>query len=119
MGETEEKEVKNHGDKEEEHSKAEKTEKKDKKKDKHEDDKNGGGEEGDDQEKKSKKKDKKTKKEKNPEDKNDPEKLKMKLTKIEDKIQAMVLKKDEIVKLIHEAEQGKATTAVDAPPPTN
>lgn len=125
MGETEEK-VKNHGDiKEEEHNKAEKTEKKEKKdkdkKDKHEDDKNGGGEEGEDQEKKSKKKDKKTKKEKNPEDKKDPEKLKMKLRKIEDKIQAMVLKKDEIVKLIHESEQAKpSTTAVDAPvPPTN
>lgn len=122
MGETEEK-VKNHGDiKEEEQNKAEKTEKKEKKdkdkKDKHEDDKNGGGE---DQEKKSKKKDKKTKKEKNPEDKKDPEKLKMKLKKIEDKIQAMVLKKDEIVKLIHESEQAKpSTTAVDAPvPPTN
>lgn len=125
MGETEEK-VKNHGDiKEEEHNKAEKTEKKEKrdkdKKDKHEDDKNGGGEEGEDQEKKSKKKDKKTKKEKNPEDKKDPEKLKMKLKKIEDKIQAMVLKKDEIVKLIHESEQAKpSTTAVEAPvPPTN
>lgn len=125
MGETEEKVVKNHGDKEEEHNKAEKTEKKEKKKDKdkkdkHEDDKNGGGEEGEDQEKKSKKKDKKAKKEKNPEDKKDPEKLKMKLKKIEDKIQAMVLKKDEILKLIHDAEQAKGSAApVDAPPPTN
>ncbi|XP_010459278.1 PREDICTED: nucleolar protein 58-like [Camelina sativa] len=121
MGETEEK-VKNDGDnKEEEHSKVEKTEKKDKdKKDKHEDDKDGGGEEGEDQEKKSKKKDKKAKKEKNPEDKKDPQKLKTKLQKIEDKIQAMVLKKDEILKLIHEAEQAKpSTAAVDAPPPSN
>ncbi|CAG7871417.1 unnamed protein product [Brassica rapa] len=126
MGETEEKEVKkNHGDKEEEHNKAEKADKKEKKKDKdkkdkNEDDKKGGGEEGEDQEKKSKKKDKKTKKEKNPEDKKDPEKLKMKLQKIEEKIQAMVLKKDEIVKLIHDAEQAKASAvATDAPPPTN
>ncbi|XP_010444127.1 PREDICTED: nucleolar protein 58-like [Camelina sativa] len=124
MGETEEK-VKNHGDnKEEEHNKVEKTEKKEKKdkdkKDKHEDDKNGGGEEGEDQEKKSKKKDKKAKKEKNPEDKKDPQKLKTKLQKIEDKIQAMVFKKDEILKLIHEAEQAKpSTAAVDAPPATN
>ncbi|CAN7023515.1 hypothetical protein IGI04_023855 [Brassica rapa subsp. trilocularis] len=129
MGETEEKEVKkNHGDKEDEHNKAEKADKADKKekkkdkdkKDKNEDDKKGGGEEGEDQEKKSKKKDKKTKKEKNPEDKKDPEKLKMKLQKIEEKIQAMVLKKDEIVKLIHDAEQAKASAvATDAPPPTN
>nr|XP_043614380.1 protein PXR1 [Erigeron canadensis] len=58
---------------------------------------------------KKKKKDKKEKKEKNPEDKNDPTKLKAKLEKIDSKIQALNVRREEILKLI-EAAQANAST---------
>ncbi|KAI3766808.1 hypothetical protein L2E82_16882 [Cichorium intybus] len=73
------------------------------------------GEEEKDKKKKEKKeknekKEKKEKKEKNPEDKNDPGKLKAKLDKIGSKIQALNEKREEILKLLEEAE-------AKAPPP--
>lgn len=70
----------------------------------------GGKEErGEEKTKDKKKKDKeskdgKEKKKKNPEDKNDPTKLKQKLEKLETKMQALAIKRDEVLKLIHEAE---------------
>ncbi|XP_008437610.1 protein PXR1 [Cucumis melo] len=75
--------------------KVEKKEKKDK-------EKHG---EGEDEEKKKKKK------EKNPADKKDPTKLRQKLEKLEAKMQALAVKKEEILKLLHEAEQ-------NPPPPS-
>ena len=92
---------------------VEKKEKKEEKKEKH------VNEDGKEQKKKDKKdkegKDKedkegggggKEKKKKNPEDKNDPAKLRQKLEKIDTKMQALVAKKEEILKLINEADQG-------------
>lgn len=61
----------------------------------------GQGEKGKD---KKKKKEKKETKEKNPEDNNDPTKLKVKLEKIDSKIQALNVKREEILKLIQEAQ---------------
>ncbi|KAF9604235.1 hypothetical protein IFM89_004941 [Coptis chinensis] len=87
--------VDNHAKKEEETSKEKK-----KKKDKvveGEEDKEGGG--------------KKEKKKKNPEDKNDPGKLKLKLEKLDAKMQALAIKKDEILNLIKEAEKNVTSGA--------
>lgn len=53
---------------------------------------------------KSKDKKKKDKKEKNPADKNDPAKLKAKLEKIDSKIQALNVKREELVKQIEQAQ---------------
>ncbi|KAF4403221.1 hypothetical protein G4B88_027992, partial [Cannabis sativa] len=94
---------KEHIEKEEKHEKVleekkEKHEKVEEKKEKHE--------EGEDK----KKKDKKEKKKKNPEDNKDGAKLKQKLEKIETKIQALVAKKEEILKLIKEADQVAPST---------
>ncbi|KAL5077793.1 hypothetical protein RYX36_016777 [Vicia faba] len=50
------------------------------------------------------KKEKKEKKKKNPEDKKDPTMLKQKLEKLDAKIQVMVAKREEILKLLKEAE---------------
>ncbi|CAH1424779.1 unnamed protein product [Lactuca virosa] len=64
--------------------------------------------------KKKEKKDKKEKKEKNPEDKNDPAKLKAKLDKIGSKIQALNVKREEILKLLEEAEAKATPSATEA-----
>ncbi|KAI7737566.1 hypothetical protein M8C21_019527 [Ambrosia artemisiifolia] len=53
---------------------------------------------------KPKDKKKKEKKEKNPEDKNDAAKLKVKLERIDAKIQALNVKREEILKLIEQAQ---------------
>ncbi|KAF3437784.1 hypothetical protein FNV43_RR20540 [Rhamnella rubrinervis] len=88
---------------------VEKKEKKEEKKEKHV---NEDGKEEKKKEKKDKegkdKEDKeggKEKKKKNPEDKNDPAKLRQKLEKIETKLQALLAKKEEILKLINQADQ--------------
>ncbi|KAF5758488.1 hypothetical protein HanRHA438_Chr16g0742241 [Helianthus annuus] len=62
-----------------------------------------GDKEGKGEKSKDKKK-KKEKKEKNPEDKNDPTKLKAKLEKLDSKIQALNVKREELVKLIEQAQ---------------
>lgn len=85
MGETDENNVANH-----------------EKEEKHADNENRQGE--DNGEKVKDKKKKKEKKEKNPEDKNDPAKLKAKLEKIDSKIQALNIRREEILKLIVEAQ---------------
>lgn len=61
---------------------------------------------------------KKKKKEKNPEDKKDPQKLKLKLEKLDAKMQALVSKRDEILKLLNEAEQ-IAKDSIPAQPPAD
>lgn len=76
-----------------------------KKEEKHED-KDGKGEKVKD---KKKKKDKK--KEKNPEDKKDATKLKSKLENIDAKIRALNVKREEILKLIEEAESSAPAEA--------
>lgn len=82
------------------------TEESSKKEEKHKD-----GEEEETKDKKDKKcndeekAEKKKKKEKNPEDKKDPHKLKLKLEKLDAKMQALVTKREEILKLLNEAEQ--------------
>lgn len=111
MGETAASDHK-HDEKAEEVEKVNKKEKKEK----HED---GDHQEKGDQEKTKdkKKKDKdgkckedkaegKEKKKKNPEDMKDPSKLRLKLEKIDSKMQVLVAKKEEILKLLKEAEQG-------------
>jgi hypothetical protein len=50
------------------------------------------------------KKEKKEKKEKNPEDKKDPTILKQKLEKLDTKMQALAAKREELLKLLNEAE---------------
>ncbi|CAL5201878.1 unnamed protein product [Lathyrus oleraceus] len=50
------------------------------------------------------KKEKKEKKKKNPEDKKDPVILKQKLEKLDSKIQPLVAKREEILKLLNELE---------------
>ncbi|KAI4303888.1 hypothetical protein MLD38_039472 [Melastoma candidum] len=57
-----------------------------------------------------KKEKKKKKKEKNPEDKKDPVKLRQKLEKIDGKIQALMAKKEEIMKLINDAGHDASNT---------
>ncbi|GJX81469.1 hypothetical protein Tco_0330950 [Tanacetum coccineum] len=67
----------------------------------------GQGEKGKEKVKDKKKKDKKEKKEKkekNPEDKKDPAKLKAKLEKIDSKIQALNVQREEILKLLQEVQ---------------
>ncbi|KAL4584039.1 hypothetical protein LXL04_008629 [Taraxacum kok-saghyz] len=64
--------------------------------------------------KKKGKKEKKDKKEKNPEDNKDPVKLKAKLDKIGSKIQALNAKREEILKLLEEAEAKAPPPATDA-----
>ncbi|KAK9090636.1 hypothetical protein Sjap_023813 [Stephania japonica] len=93
QGEGHEEKVKHKKDKS---SKEEKKSKKNK-------DGDDDGEVVDTEEEKSKDK-KKKKKEKNPEDKNDTGKLKVKLEKIDAKMQDLVAKREEILKLIKEAE---------------
>lgn len=87
-------------------AKAEKEDHENKQKNKHED------EQEKTKDKKKKDKDSKEKKVKNPEDKKDPAKLKAKLQKIETKMHDLQIKKDEILKLISEAESNPA------PPPS-
>ncbi|KAK7304593.1 hypothetical protein VNO77_42476 [Canavalia gladiata] len=102
MGGTEEKDK--HEDEAEIEDKKEKEEKAE--------DAEGEEEEESKEKKKKKKKDKEgkeeKKKKKNPEDKMDPENLKTKLEKLDTKMQALVAKKEEILKLLKEAEQAAA-----------
>ncbi|KAL2492752.1 Protein QUIRKY [Abeliophyllum distichum] len=91
----------------------EKHEKKEKEKHADEDEK---GEKGAEKAKDKKKKDKGDKEKKNPEDKKDPTKLRAKLEKIDSKMQALVIKKEEILKQINEAEKNAAN--LSAPPPS-
>ncbi|OIV89864.1 hypothetical protein TanjilG_23129 [Lupinus angustifolius] len=83
-------------------------EKKDKKDKKEEKDEEGGGKEAEKSKDKKKKKEKDGKEKKNPEDKTDPAKLKLKLEKLDTKMQALVAKREEILKLLEEAERGAA-----------
>ncbi|XP_022923831.1 protein PXR1 [Cucurbita moschata] len=88
-----------------------KVEKKEKKKDKekHEEEEDDHGKKkGKDKDKDKEGGEKKEKKKKDPADMKDPLKLRQKLEKLEDKMQALAVKKEEILKLIHEAEQNAA-----------
>ncbi|KAG7019857.1 hypothetical protein SDJN02_18822, partial [Cucurbita argyrosperma subsp. argyrosperma] len=90
-----------------------KVEKKEKKKDKEKHEEEEEEEDDDHGKKKGKDKDKeeaekKEKKKKDPADMKDPLKLRQKLEKLEAKMQALAVKKEEILKLIHEAEQNAA-----------
>nr|DAD34797.1 TPA_asm: hypothetical protein HUJ06_005437 [Nelumbo nucifera] len=111
--EVEKKEEEKH-DKKDEHEDAKENEdkgeekSKDKKKTKKKDkDNDGEGEEG-------KENDGKEKKKKNPEDKKDPVKLKLKLEKIEARMQDLAAKREEILELISELEQGNANASTEA-----
>ena len=76
----------------------------------------GGTEEkenhGEEIEKKDKKKKEKEGKEKNPEDKKDPIKLKQKLEKLDAKIQGMMTKREELLKMINEVENNSTQANV-------
>lgn len=105
-------------------------EEKKEKQEKHEDGDIGKEKKGDQEKTKdTKKKDKdgkvkedkeggKEKKKKSPEDKNDPAKLRKKVEKIDSKMLALVAKKEEILKLLEDAEQA-APNASGATPPTS
>ncbi|XP_073059532.1 uncharacterized protein [Primulina eburnea] len=82
-----------------------------KEKDNHNEEKENGEKDNIDEKKKDKDGAKDKKKDKNPENKKDPSKLRVKLEKIEQKMQDMQLKKDEILKMINEVES-------NAPPAT-
>lgn len=117
MGETADHEEKNGGA-----TKVEKHEKKEKLADVGEKEGGKGEEKGKDKKKKDKEcKDKEggekeEKKKKNPEDKTtDPAKLKQKLEKMDAKMQAMAVKRDEILKMISEAEKNAANPSGAAP----
>lgn len=96
----------------------EKSEKKDMrlKEDKHKDAEHAKEEKKEDKSKDKKKKDKECKKEKNPEDKKDPQKLRQKLQKVDAKMQALVAKREEILKSIQEAEQKAKVSGGEAAP---
>lgn len=100
-------------------SEKEKHEKKEKSKHEDEDEKGEKSEEKA-QDKKKKDKEGKEKKTKNPEDKKDQAKLKLKLEKLDAKMQALAIKKEEIMKLIKEAEKAAANPneGSAAPPPS-
>ncbi|CAL0327696.1 unnamed protein product [Lupinus luteus] len=74
------------------------------------------GKEAEKSKEKKKKKEKEGKEKKNPEDKMDPTKLKLKLEKLDTKMQALVAKREEILKLLEEAERG-ATNPSEATHP--
>ncbi|CAL0305044.1 unnamed protein product [Lupinus luteus] len=95
------------GEIEEKYKHEDKVEKKDKKEEKSEE---ADGKEDKSKEKKTKK-DKGGKEKKNPEDMKDPAKLKQKLEKLDTKMQALVAKREEILKLLEEAEKGGADTS--------
>lgn len=114
MGGTEEKD-KHEGEVE----KKDKKEKKEKTKDdtegkeeKSKDEKKKKNKDNDGKEKENKEEGGKEKKKKNPEDNKDPIKLKQKLEKLDTKIQALEAKKEEIMKLLKEAETNPSEAAV-------
>ncbi|XP_073269937.1 uncharacterized protein [Primulina huaijiensis] len=99
-------------------AKVEKDQKHEKKeKDKHNGEAENGEKDNKDKKKKIKDGAQDKKKDKNPQDKTDPSKLRAKLEKIENKMQDLQLKKDEILKMISEVGNNAAHSS--AAPPAN